>query len=124
MISFTRDQLLSIRQNIPHNLFPDFDYSDILLDNVVCGAVVLFRRFRTRRRGKRAGALVKLRELPKYRQHVTCPTRDSNILDPCYTAIKDAYHSVPRAALGPSDQCSVNLILTSVGSNTLQKVIH
>ncbi len=29
------------------------------------------------------------RELPKYRQHVKCPTRDSNILDHCYTAIKD-----------------------------------
>ncbi len=29
------------------------------------------------------------RELPKYRQHITCPTRDSNILDHCYTAIKD-----------------------------------
>ncbi len=29
------------------------------------------------------------RELPKYRQHITCP-RD--ILDHCYTAIKDAYH--------------------------------
>ncbi len=43
------------------------------------------------------------RELPKYRQHVTCPTRDSNILDHCYTAIKEAYHSVPRAALGLSD---------------------
>ncbi len=24
------------------------------------------------------------RELPKYRQHVTCTTRDSNILDNCY----------------------------------------
>ncbi len=35
------------------------------------------------------------RELPKYRQHVTCPTRDSNILAHCYTTIKDAYHSVP-----------------------------
>ncbi len=35
------------------------------------------------------------RELPKYRQHVTYPTRDSNILDHCYTIIKDAYHSVP-----------------------------
>ncbi len=43
------------------------------------------------------------RELPKYRQHVTCPTIDSNILDHCYTAIKYAYHSVPRAALGLSD---------------------
>ncbi len=52
------------------------------------------------------------RELPKYRQHITCPTRDSNILDHCYTAIKDAYHSVPRAALGLSDHCLVLLIPT------------
>ncbi len=52
------------------------------------------------------------RELPKYRQHVTCPTRDSNILEHCYTTIKDAYHSVPRAALGLSDHCLVNLIPT------------
>ncbi len=52
------------------------------------------------------------RELPKYRQHITCPTRDSNILDHCYTAIKDAYHSVPRAALGLSDHCLVHLIPT------------
>ncbi len=52
------------------------------------------------------------RELPKYRQHVTCPTRDSNILDHCYTAIKDAYHSVPRAALGLSDHCLIHFIPT------------
>ncbi len=52
------------------------------------------------------------RELPKYRQHITCPTRDSKILDHCYTAIKDAYHSVPRAALGLSDHCLVHLIPT------------
>uniref|UniRef100_A0A8C2CQ77 Reverse transcriptase domain-containing protein n=1 Tax=Cyprinus carpio TaxID=7962 RepID=A0A8C2CQ77_CYPCA len=52
------------------------------------------------------------RELPKYRQHVTCPTRDNNILDHCYTTIKDAYHSVPRAALGLSDHCLVHLIPT------------
>ncbi len=52
------------------------------------------------------------RELPKYRQHITCPTRDSNILDHCYTAIKDAYHSDPRAALGLSDHCLVHLIPT------------
>ncbi len=45
------------------------------------------------------------RELPNYRQHVTCPTRDSNILDHSYTAIKDAYHSCPRTALGLSDHC-------------------
>ena len=49
-------------------------------------------------------------ELPKYRQHITCPTRDSNILDHCYTTIKNAYHSVPRAALGLSDHCVVHLI--------------
>ncbi len=52
------------------------------------------------------------RELPKYRQHITCPTRDSNILDHCYTAIKDSYHSVPRATLGLSDHCLVHLIPT------------
>ncbi|KAL0152343.1 hypothetical protein M9458_052066 [Cirrhinus mrigala] len=52
------------------------------------------------------------RELPKYRQHVTCPTRDSNILDHCYTTLRNAYHSVPRAALGLSDHCLVHLIPT------------
>ncbi len=61
-ISFTRDELLNIRQNTPQNILPDFDYSDVLLDIVVGGAAVLFRRWRTRRRGKRAGALVKLRQ--------------------------------------------------------------
>ncbi len=50
------------------------------------------------------------RELPIYRQHVTCPTRDSNILNHCYTTIKNAHHSVPRVALGLSDQCLVHLI--------------
>lgn len=49
-------------------------------------------------------------ELPKYRQHVTCPTRDMNTLDHCYTTIKNAYRSVPRAALGLSDHCLVHLI--------------
>ncbi len=34
-------------------------------------------------------------ELPKYRQYVTCPTRDSNILDHCYTIIKDAFQVCP-----------------------------
>ncbi len=50
-------------------------------------------------------------ELPKYKQHVTCPIRDSNILDHCYT-IKDSYHAVPWAALGLSDHCLVHLIPT------------
>ncbi len=35
-----------------------------------------------------------------------------HILDHCYTAIKEAYHSVPRAALGLSDYCLVHLIPT------------
>ncbi len=50
------------------------------------------------------------RELPKYRQRIACPTRDSNILDHCYTVLKDAYHSVPRPALGLSDHCLVHLL--------------
>ncbi len=59
-ISFTRDKLLDIRKYTPPDISPDLVYSDVLLDIVVGGAAVLFRRFRTRRRGKRAGALVKL----------------------------------------------------------------
>ncbi len=50
------------------------------------------------------------RELPKYRQHVTCPTRDSN--RSLLHRIKDEYHSVPRAALGLSNHCLVHLIPT------------
>ncbi len=34
------------------------------------------------------------------------------ILDHCCTIIKEAYHSVPRAALGLSDHCLVQLIPT------------
>uniref|UniRef100_A0A3B1IGL0 Reverse transcriptase domain-containing protein n=1 Tax=Astyanax mexicanus TaxID=7994 RepID=A0A3B1IGL0_ASTMX len=51
-------------------------------------------------------------ELPKFRQHINCPTRDNNILDHCYTVLKGAYHSVPRAALGHSDHCLIHLIPT------------
>ncbi len=40
----------------------DFDYSDILLVIVVGGAVSLAKRYRTCRRGKQAGALVKLHQ--------------------------------------------------------------
>ncbi len=59
-ICFTRDELLDIRKYTPPNISPDFVYSDVLLDIVVGGAAVLFRRYRTRRWGKRAGTLVKL----------------------------------------------------------------
>lgn len=48
-------------------------------------------------------------KLPKYRQHITCPTRDTQTLDHCFTGIKDAYRSVPRAALRHSDNCLVHL---------------
>ncbi|KAK3546757.1 hypothetical protein QTP70_035027 [Hemibagrus guttatus] len=51
-------------------------------------------------------------ELSKFKQHISCPTRDKNILDHCYTTIKDAYRSVPRAALGLSDHCLVHLLPT------------
>ncbi len=50
-------------------------------------------------------------ELPKCRELVTCPTRDCNTLDHCYTAIKDAYHFVAHAALGLWS-LFVHLILT------------
>jgi len=60
-ISFTRDELLDIRKYTPPDISPVFIYSDVLLDIVISGAAVLFRRYRTRKRGKRAGALMKLR---------------------------------------------------------------
>lgn len=60
-ISFTRDELLDIRTHTPPNIFPDIDLCDVLLDIVVGGAFA-FKCFWARRRGKRAGALVKLRQ--------------------------------------------------------------
>nr|XP_049593469.1 uncharacterized protein LOC125979367 isoform X1 [Syngnathus scovelli] len=49
-------------------------------------------------------------ELSKYRKHITRPTRGAQTLDHCYIVIKDAYHSVARAALGLLDHCLVHLI--------------
>ncbi|KAK0140802.1 hypothetical protein N1851_022205 [Merluccius polli] len=49
-------------------------------------------------------------DLPKYRQVIKCPTRGENILDHCYTTVRDAYHAIPRAALGHSDHVMVHLI--------------
>ncbi len=42
-ISFTRDELLDIRQYTPPDISPGFDYSDVLLDIVIwhCGKVSL-----------------------------------------------------------------------------------
>ncbi|KAF7647635.1 hypothetical protein LDENG_00168830 [Lucifuga dentata] len=39
-------------------------------------------------------------------------TREDSILDHCYTPINNAYHAVPRAALGHSDHVMVHLIPT------------
>ena len=38
-----------------------------------------------------------------YRQFIKCPTREENIFYHCYTNVSNAYHAVPRAALGHSD---------------------
>ncbi|KAL0152423.1 hypothetical protein M9458_052146 [Cirrhinus mrigala] len=228
-ISFSRHELLDIRNSTPDKFLPTFEHSDVLLDILVRGAAFLYKRSKRRKRGKRAGALVKFRqrgfrtplpsihlanlrslanksdelqlltrtnkdflnsaalcftetwlngtipdsalhltgfqliradrvtessgktrggglcfyinegcaalemladqithteqhypdsfiivlgdfnkahltrELPKYRQHITCPTRDSNILDRCYTVLKDA-------SLGLCDHCLVHLL--------------
>ncbi len=39
--------------------------------------------------------------LPKYRQHVTCPTRDNNILDHCYTTMLDHLKDITGPSLDP-----------------------
>ncbi|KAI4893083.1 hypothetical protein NFI96_025602, partial [Prochilodus magdalenae] len=52
------------------------------------------------------------KEIPKYRQHIACPTREGNTLDKCYTCIKNAYRAVTRAAVGLSDHSLVHLIPT------------
>ena len=50
--------------------------------------------------------------LPKYKNQVTCPTREGKILDHCYSTIPNAYRSVSRAQLGRSDHSTVLLIPT------------
>lgn len=49
-------------------------------------------------------------ELPKYRQHINCPTRENNTGSLMHNYFKDAYCSVPQTALGHSDHCLVHLI--------------
>ena len=48
--------------------------------------------------------------LPRYKQHVDCPTRKDKTLDHCYTVYKGAYHASARAPLGKSDHNTVILI--------------
>ncbi len=47
-ISFTRNELLDIRNSTPDNLLPTFDHSDVLLDILVGGAAFLYKRSRRR----------------------------------------------------------------------------
>ncbi|KAI4882431.1 hypothetical protein NFI96_006031 [Prochilodus magdalenae] len=51
-------------------------------------------------------------KIPKYRQHIACPTREGNTPDTCYTCGKNAYRAVTRAAVGLSDHSLVHLIPT------------
>ena len=52
------------------------------------------------------------KELPKYKQQVTCATREGKTLDLCYSTIREAYHAVPRAPLGFSDHAVIYLLLS------------
>ncbi len=61
-ISFTRNELLDIRNSTPDNLLPTFEHSDVLLDILVGGSAFLYKRSRRRKRGKRAGVLMKSRQ--------------------------------------------------------------
>lgn len=48
--------------------------------------------------------------LPKFQQHVSCPTRGAKTLDHVYTNMADAYKAVPLPHLGQSDHLSLFLI--------------
>uniref|UniRef100_A0A669EHA4 Reverse transcriptase domain-containing protein n=1 Tax=Oreochromis niloticus TaxID=8128 RepID=A0A669EHA4_ORENI len=47
--------------------------------------------------------------LPKFYQHVKCPTRGENTLDHVYSNIKNAYRAIPLPHLGQSDHLSLLL---------------
>eukprot|EP00061_Rhincodon_typus_P012314 g37961.t1 len=49
--------------------------------------------------------------LPRYHQHISCPTTGLNILDHCCTTVKDAYHSIPYPHFGKSDHNTVLFLL-------------
>ncbi|XP_038632072.1 uncharacterized protein LOC119952411 isoform X1 [Scyliorhinus canicula] len=48
--------------------------------------------------------------LPKFHQHISCPTKGPDILDHCYTNIKGAYRSIARPHFGNSDHKTVFLL--------------
>ena len=47
------------------------------------------------------------KQLSKYRQQITCATREGKTLDLCYSTIREAYHAIPRAPLGFSDHAMI-----------------
>ncbi|KAI2652653.1 RNA-directed DNA polymerase from mobile element jockey [Labeo rohita] len=61
-ISFSRNELLDIRNSTPDNFLPTFEHSDVLLDILVGGAAFLYKRSKRHERGKCTGALVKFRQ--------------------------------------------------------------
>ena len=50
--------------------------------------------------------------LPKFRQHVSCPTRGNKTLDHVYTNMANAYNAIPLPHLGQSDHLSLFLYPT------------
>ena len=62
-IAFSREELLNIRGTTPEDLFPTFLLPSLeILDILVKGALTFAHAAKRRRRGKRAGALVRLRQ--------------------------------------------------------------
>ena len=61
-ITFSREELMNVRHSFPQTLSPDFTDPETFLEILVGGAAALCGAWRRRRRGKRTGALVKLRE--------------------------------------------------------------
>ena len=61
-ITFTRKDLLNIRQSTPQTFSLVFTHPETFLEILVRGAAALCGAWTRRRRGKRAGALAKLRE--------------------------------------------------------------
>ena len=60
--SFTREELMNIGETTSVDLFPDFLIPSVeTLDILVKGALTFVHAARRRRRGRRAGALVRLR---------------------------------------------------------------
>eukprot|EP00061_Rhincodon_typus_P016107 g44147.t1 len=57
-----------------------------------------------------AGNFNLMQVMPKYHQHISCPTRGPNILDHCYTTSKDATAPSPAPYFGKLDHSAVFLL--------------